>query len=161
MSVNDQQVIRIYAQASEQARLSGYRGLAAIERTFRILKARRDQPGMSVDLNLAAAEWYAFARYSVATGFVSSFQMSILAYAYYAKKVYDSSTGDPNAEAVTSNPVSDPDSGVAKWGAAGATQGAIDRVSYKTEVTPPAWRSVDSILGSSDGGYRAVGTETN
>jgi hypothetical protein len=159
MSVKDSHVVRIYSQAMDKARLKGLSGIPRIEEAFFILKERRDQPGMSVDLNLAAAEWYAFGRRSVAIGFVSKAQMSALSYAYYSKKVYDHQFGNPNAEAVTGNPVSEPNSDVANWGVAGASQGEIDRAVHSVQVTPPFWRSVDSIMGQNEGGYRSIGAE--
>lgn len=160
MSVNDKQVVRIYEHAMKEAQRRGLSGISRIEGAFFILKRRRDEPGMSADLSLAAAEWYAFARRCVAMGFVSKAQMGALSYAYYAKKIYDKALGDPNSEAVTSNPVSEPSEEVASWGMAGASQGEVDRAALNIKVIPPIWRSVDSIMGQTEGGYRALGTQS-
>jgi hypothetical protein len=158
--VESKQVVRIYSQAMAEAKSGGLSGIPQIEEAFRILQKVRQKPGMSTDLNLAAAEWFAFARFSVATGFVGKAQMMALSYGYWIKKLYDKKFGDPNAEAVTSNPVSEPNEDVANWGMAGASQGETDHAAYAIATTPPFWRSVDSIMGENKGGYRSIGHAT-
>lgn len=158
MAVDDKAVVRHINAALKMSIDAGYDPANQAEMSWRHLKSLRDS-GRSKDLSLAAAEWYWFARYSVSTGFVGEFQMKQLSYAYYAKKQYDRLTGDANAEAVTENPVSEPSIDVARWGARGAERGAVDHAALKTEAKPPFWRSVDSIMGSSHGGYRAIGAE--
>jgi len=158
-SVDDNQVIRIYAGAITSAEKKGLSGIAQIEEAFRILQGIRQQPGMSRNLDLAAAEWFAFARFSVATGFVSKNQLIALSYGYYLKKTYDKQFGDVNAEAVTVNPVSEPNEQVANWGMAGANTGETDHVAYAVKSVPPFWRSIDSIMGENKGGYRSVGAK--
>ena len=157
-AVDDRQVVRIYEGAMAEARAHRLTGIALIEESFRILQQNRQQPGMRKDLDLASAEWFALARFCVASGFVGKAQMSALAYGYYAKKVYDRKFGDPNAEAVTGNPVSEPNEDVANWGMAGAMIGAADHAAHQIKTSPPFWRSVDSIMGENKGGYRSIGT---
>ena len=157
--VSDKHVVRIYSSAMAEAETQGLSGIPQIEEAFRILQGVRQQPGMSRDLNLAAAEWFAFARFSVATGFVGKAQMIALAYAYYAKKICDKKFGNANAEAVTSNPVSEPNEEVANWGVAGANSGETDHAAFKVKTAPPIWRSIDSIMGESKGGYRSIGAK--
>ena len=144
-TVDDGQVIRIYATAMAEAEAKGLSRIAQIEEAFHILQEIRQTPGMSQNLNLAAAEWFAFARFSVATGFVGKSQMIALSYGYYAKKLYDRQFGDPNTEAVTDNPVSEPNEDVARWGMTGAKRGQTDHSAYKPEsVTTkfaPGWLS--------------------
>lgn len=155
--VDDRQVVRIYTSAMAEAAAHGLSGIPQIAAAFRSLKKKRDEPGMSTDLNLAAAEWFAFARYGVATGFVSKTQMRALSYSYYAKKIFHKHFGNPNADAVTSNPVSEPSNAVANWGMAGAKRGEADHAALEVKASPPFWRSVDSIMGEDKGGYRSIG----
>ncbi|HEV3024059.1 MAG TPA: hypothetical protein VGX76_16400, partial [Pirellulales bacterium] len=114
---------------------------------FRRLQASRRVAGASLDMNLAAAEHYMFARWGVGIGWVHPMQMRTLVLAYDLKKLKDRVEGEPNASRTTTNPVSPPDVDVVRWGLRGVDQGVIDHDQYNPTVNPPLWRPVEEILG--------------
>ena len=122
-----------------------------VRRAFRHLQAMRQVPGASLDLNLAAAEHYMFARLLVCSGDVSRGQMRVLVRSYDLKKRLDLAFGDPNSEAVTDNPVSPPDSDVEAWGLRGSTDGENDHSRCNSDVEPPFWRSLSEVFGPGRG----------
>lgn len=121
----------------------------AHEIAFRYLQKHRQEPGRSLDLELAAAEHYMFARWMVCAGHVSPTQMRVLVIGYDLKKLLDSAIGDPDREAVTDNPVSPPDIGVVMWGLKGVSHGSEDHDRCNRAVTPPFWKPIDKIFGQS------------
>jgi hypothetical protein len=118
---------------------------------FRQLQTERRVPGASLDLDLAAAEHYLFARWMVCTGTVSAMQMRALVIGYDAKKWIDSARGDPNATATTGNPVSAPDLGVVQWGLRGASHGSTDQTRCNASADPPLWRPLEQVFGPGRG----------
>ena len=146
MSVDDATVQQLIAQALAAA------GPATeccdqTERAFRDLQKRRQRPGNSLDLNLAAAEHYLFARWMVCSGAVSAMQMRAIVVGYDLKKALDRLRGKANAEQVTANPVSRPDAGVVRWGLAGVGAGGADHDRCNKTVSPPIWRPIEEVLG--------------
>jgi hypothetical protein len=122
-----------------------------VEVAFRALQAARQVPGASLDLDLAAAEHFMFSRFMVCTGTVGVAQMTALVIGYDAKKIIDRLRGNPNADAVTGNPVSPPDADVVQWGLSGVLQGSIDHKRCNSEVTPPFWRPLEEVFGKGRG----------
>lgn len=120
-----------------------------VEIAFRTLQKLRQQPGRSLDLELAAAEHYLFARSMVCAGYVGPTQMRVLVIGYDLKELLDSATGDPNKEAVTSNPVSPPDIGVLSWGLKGVSDGSDDHDRCNKAASPPFWKPIEEIFGQS------------
>lgn len=146
MAVIDSRVQEFIDQAMKNPGL-GCCGKAGI--AFRTLQKLRQQPGRSLDLELAAAEHYMFARWMVCEGRVGPTQMRVLVIGYDLKKLLDSVTGDPNREAVTDNPVSPPDIGVVTWGLKGVSDGSADHDRCNQAVSPPFWRPIEEIFGQS------------
>jgi hypothetical protein len=150
MPVNSVEVRRLVDEAIANATFDGS-CCGRIERAFRDLQKRRQMPGGSLDLDLAAAEHHLFARWQVCTGHVSQEQMRGLVRGYDLKKRLDRLLGNPNAEAVTANPVSPPDDGVRDWGLRGVVEGEADRRRCNSGTRPPVWRSLDEVLGPGSG----------
>jgi LysM repeat protein len=119
-----------------------------LERAFRRLQAARRVPGASLDMNLAAAEHYTFARWEVGVGNVHPAQMRALVVGYDLKKVADRLRGDPNASRTSSNPVSPPSADVVRWGLKGVNHGVIDHDRYNPNTKPPVWQPIENILGT-------------
>lgn len=159
MSVDNARVRRIINDAINHALKEGAApGCESIQAAWRNLKAWRDLPPVgdaranSLDLEVAAAENYMYARASVCTGFVSRFQMNTIAIAYYTTKVF-------GVRMPTSgNPQSEPDSGVLGWGGIGSQEGEADREIYNPDADPPLWRPVNEIMPLGDGYAGALGT---
>jgi len=105
----------------------------------------------SLDLEVAAAENYMFARACVCEGFGNRFQMNSIAIVYYGSKVVH--IGMPTS----SNPQSEPDVGVLGWGGIGSQEGEADRNRCNPRADPPVWRPVSEIMGRRTGYYFAVG----
>lgn len=122
-----------------------------VEVAFRNLQSLRRVPGASLDLDLAAAEHYMFARFMVCRGAVSVMQMKALVVGYDMKKWIDRARGNPNATATTANPVSPPDSGVVRWGLQGADEGSRDHDRCNPTVNPPIWRKLEEVFGPGRG----------
>ena len=118
---------------------------------FRSLQKERQVAGASLNMDLAAAEHFLFARIMVCTGFVSPTQMRALVVGYDAKKWIDRLRGTPNATAVTANPVSPPDKDVVRWGLAGVAEGSADHDRCNPTIKPPAWQSLERIFGPGHG----------
>src|SRR5262249_26267549 len=122
-----------------------------VEVAFRSLQSARRVPGASLDIDLAAAEHYLFARFMVCRGAVSAVQMRALVIGYDAKKWIDRARGDPNATATTSNPVSPPALEVVRWGLAGVNEGSSDHDRCNAGVDPPFWRKLEEVFGPGRG----------
>lgn len=122
-----------------------------VEVAFRNLQSARRVPGASLDLDLAAAEHYLFARFMVCTGTVSPAQMRALVIGYDAKKWIDRARGDPNATATTGNPVSPPNTDVVLWGLTGVSEGSRDHDRCNAGVRPPVWRQLEEVFGPGRG----------
>ena len=122
-----------------------------VEVAFRALQAARRLPGASLDLDLAAAEHYMFARFMLCTGTVSATQMRTLIVGYDAKKLIDRLRNNPNAAATTANPVSPPDADVIRWGLRGVVEGQTDHDRCNSTVKPPMWRPLEEVLGPGRG----------
>lgn len=151
MPTSDQRVNGFIVAAMAAARGSADACCGQICAAFRVLQAERQQPGRSLDLDLAAAEHHLFARCMVCSGTVSAMQMKIMTIGYDAKKHLDRVIGDPNREQVTDNPVSPPDADVVRWGISGADEGSADRDRCNPGVSPPLWRSLEDVFGPGRG----------
>ena len=149
MPTNDARVSQIILQYLSNAGWREDSCCGILQQAFRSIQAFRQKPGNSLDVDVAAAEHYLFARSTVCTGFVSSTQMKALVIAYDVKKILDRARGDPNAARVTTNPVSPPDWDVVLWGLAGCDEGSADRDRCNADISPPMWRPVEEILGKS------------
>ena len=121
------------------------------------LKAWRDEPtaagarANSLDLEVAAAENYMYARVSVCSGYVSRFQMNTMAIVYYATKVMG------RKMPTSGNPQSAPDSGVLGWGGIGSQEGEADHARCHPDVDPPLWRPVGELMDLGGGYAGALG----
>lgn len=151
MSVNNVRVRQIIDDAILRANSNGEACCGKIYQAWRNLKAWRDQPpkagtrANSLDLEVAAAENYMFARACVCRGFVSRFQMNSMALGYYGTKVV-------GAKMPTSgNPQSEPDLGVVGWGGIGSEEGEADRKRCNPNAEPPMWRPVNEIMNMRTG----------
>jgi hypothetical protein len=146
MPVDDAVVKQTIRDALAHACGPGVSCCDRVKWAFRPLQAQRQQPGNSLDLNLAAAEHYMFARWMVCTGRVGPFQMRLLVRGYDMKKRWDRMLGDPDREAVTANPVSPPDEDVRAWGLRGVTDGETD-----PQIEAPLWRPLEEVFGRGRG----------
>jgi|SRR5215475_4027431 len=152
MAVNNTRVREIINDAIAHAAGTGDACCGRIYQAWRNLKAWRDLPPAtgatpnSLDLDVAAAENYMFARASVCSGYVSRFQMNSIAIVYYATKRI-------GVKMPTSgNPQSEPDLGVLGWGGTGSEEGEADRNRCNPNADPPLWRPVNEIMNL-DSGY--------
>ena len=100
MPVNDGNVRVLIAGALANAG-NGDACCGHVDVGFRDLQARRQVPGASLDMDLAAAEHYLFARFMVCRGVVGPTQMRALIVGYDIKKWIDRARGKPNATATT------------------------------------------------------------
>lgn len=157
MAVNNARVRQIINDAIAQASNNGDACCGSIRQAWRNLKAWRDLPPVggapanSLDLEVAAAENYMFARACVCEGFVNRFQMNSIAIVYFATKV-------AGVDMPTSgNPQSRPDVAVLGWGGIGSEEGEADRRQCNPNADPPWWRPVSEIMGRRDGYYFRVG----
>ncbi len=157
MSVNDTRVRVIINDAIAKASDNGDPCCGSIRQAWHDLKGWRDLPPAagaqpnSLDLDVAAAENYMFARACVCEGFVSRLQMNTIAIAYYATKAV-------GVDMPTSgNPQSEPDVAVLGWGGIGSEEGEADRKNCNPNADPPWWRPVSEIMGKRDGYYFSVG----
>ena len=158
MSVNNARVREIINHAILHAGNNGDTCCGSVRQAWRNLKAWRDLPpasgarANSLDLEVAAAENYMFARACVCEGFVNRLQMNTIAIAYYATKV----TGVKMP--TSGNPQSEADSGVLGWGGIGSQEGEVDRKRCNPTANPPLWRPVNEIMNLRSGYGRALGT---
>jgi hypothetical protein len=156
MSVNNERVRRIIDDAIAQAAGGSDRCCGRFRQAWAMLKAWRDEPPIagaspnSLDLDVAAAENYMFARACVCEGFVNRFQMNSIAIVYYGSKVGGVSLP------TSGNPQSAPDLGVLGWGGIGSSEGELDRKRCNPDANPPAWRPVSEIMGRRTGYYFAL-----
>jgi hypothetical protein len=145
MSVNNARVRQIVDHAIAYARAGSTGCCGAVQQAWINLKAWRDQPPApgatpnSLDLEVAAAENYMYARATVCSGFVSRFQMNSMAIAYYASKRFVRMP-------TSGNPQSAPDLGVLGWGGIGSEEGEADRLRCNSAVSPPVWRSPNEVM---------------
>lgn len=151
MSTNDNRVSEFVNNAMAAGRANADACCGQIGAAFRALQAMRQQPGKSLDLDLAAAEHYMFTRFMVCTGTVSKTQMKALVVGYDVKKVLDRARGNPDAEQVTANPVSPPDWDVVLWGLSGADDGKDDHDRCNAGVSPPLWQPLEKVFGPGKG----------
>ena len=150
MPVNDDNVRILIAGALANAG-NGDACCGKVEVGFRDLQARRQVPGASLDMDLAAAEHYLFAPFMVCRGVVGPTQMRALIVGYDIKKWIDRARGKPNATAVTSNPVTPPDGAVVRWGLKGVTDGIADKSKCNALVKTPVWRPLEQVFGPGRG----------
>ncbi|MEQ1952587.1 hypothetical protein [Mesorhizobium sp. CN2-181] len=154
----DNALVRMIIEARIAAELDDGSCCGKYFSAWKALKAWRDQPPgpgeqpNSLDLNVAAAENYMFARAMVCAGRCSRFQMNTLALGYYATKLMR--IGMPTS----GNPQSEPDAGVAGWGGIGSEEGEADHDRCNAGVNPPYWRPVKEIFGKEGYYHTAVGT---
>jgi hypothetical protein len=158
MPVNNAHVRQIIDDAISVARKQGADACCgSLYQAWHNLKAWRDEepaPGAqpnSLDLDVAAAENYMFARASVCSGFVSRFQMNTLALAYYTTKVMRMK------KPTSANPQSAPDHGVLGWGGTGSQEGEADHARCHPDVDPPWWRPVNEVMDQGSGYGGAMG----
>ena len=157
MSVDNTRVRNIINDAIAHATNTGDPCCGRIRQAWINLKTWRDQPpapgaqANSLDLDVAAAENYMFARACVCEGFVSRFQMNSIAIVYYTSKV-------AGVDMPTSgNPQSEADAGVLGWGGIGSEEGESDCTRCNPKADPPWWRPVSEIMGRRTGYYFSVG----
>jgi hypothetical protein len=146
MPVSDQKVRLLVDQAMGRALKEAGRCCGQVEVAFRDLQTQRRLPGKSLDLDLAAAEHYLFARWMVCTGTISTHQMRALVIGYDAKKLIDRLLDNPNKLQTTTNPVSPPNADVVAWGLQGVDDGIAEHDRCNKGVQAPLWRSVDEIF---------------
>jgi hypothetical protein len=146
MAVNDARVRLIISHAIQHAGHSADTCCGSVRQAWRNLKAWRDVPPAggaspnSLDLDVAAAENYMFARACVCEGFVSATQMRTIAVGYFATKLV-------GVKMPTSgNPQSKLDAGVLGWGSVGAQEGEANRQRCNPTISPPLWRPVNEIM---------------
>lgn len=158
MAVDNARVREIIDDAIRYTTSNGASGCESIRQAWANLKAWRDQPPApdatpnSLNLEVAAAENYMYARLCVCTGFVSRLQMNSIAIAYFATKVF-------GVRMPTSgNPQSTPDPAVLGWAGIGSEEGEADRERWNPTVTPPRWRPVNEIIAPQGPYQRALGT---
>ncbi len=157
MSVNDTRVRKIINDAISKAGNNGDLCCGSIRQAWVNLKRWRDLPPApgaepnSLDLDVAAAENYMFARACVCEGFVNRFQMNSVALVYYTTKLMGVDM------ATSGNPQSEPDVAVLGWGGIGSEEGEADRERCNPNADPPWWRPVSEIMGESDSYYIKVG----
>ena len=155
MAVNNARVREIINHAIAHAANNGDLCCGSIRQAWRNLKLWRDQPPLpgvlpnSIDLDVAAAENYMFARACVCEGFVHRLQMNTIAIGYYATKVAGMKMP------TSGNPQSPPDAGVLGWGGIGTQEGDTDRCRCNPDVNPPLWRPVNEIMDLG-GGYKGA-----
>jgi hypothetical protein len=151
MSIDDDRVRKIINEAIAKASSDGDICCGGVGNAWKALKAQRDVPPKagetpaSLDLELAAAENYMFARWSVCNGSVSRFQMIQLSRLYYLSKLFGKKMP------TSSNPQSEHDLGVEGWGVRGANEGEADRKRCNPNANPPLWRPADDIMGKRTG----------
>lgn len=110
-----------------------------------MLQAERNEPGNSVDQDLAAAEWYMFSKAMVSTASCSLYQMRAMARLYYLGKVGTSVV--PGLEEAMrhnkANPMSKPSEDVLNWALWGADDGYALRKKLRPEVSAPffSWKA--------------------
>jgi hypothetical protein len=150
MPVNDGKIRTMIASALDNIG-NGDACCGKVEVGFRNLQAARRVRGASLDLELAAAEHYMFARFMVCTGTVSAMQMRALVIGYDIKKWIDRARGNPNAAATTGNPVSPPNKHVVRWGLKGVVDGQTDHDRCNKDASPPLWRSLEEVFGPGRG----------
>lgn len=151
MSTNDARVLGFINRAMSDARASSDACCGQVCKAFRLLQTERRKPGNSMDLDLAAAEHYLFARCMVCSGSVNKMQMKALTIGYDLKKALDKALGDANKLQTTSNPVSPPDLDVVAWGLSGADEGENDHDRCNKGASPPFWRPLEEVFGPGRG----------
>jgi hypothetical protein len=125
MPVDNGEVARIIAEAL--AAFPGEAGCCdANWRAFRMLQARRREPGRSVDENLAAAEHFMFARAMVCSATVSPTQMRLMVLGYDVSKMILQVVGAEGAMQTTANPTSRASTAQIGWGLLGVQRGSED-----------------------------------
>ncbi len=151
MAVNDALVRAIIS--TELSRFASEPGCCgAVHRAFRELQRRRRLPGGSLDENLAAAEHYMFARWSVCEGSVSATQMRAMVLGYDSLKMF----GLGPLMQTTSNPTAPASVASLRWGMTGVNDGDAQHSRCNSAVVPPLFNtdaySYGSRYGSGYGG---------
>ena len=136
MAVDDTEVRNIIA-AALAAQAGDTTCCGATWRAFRVLQARRREPGRSVDENLAAAEHYMFARAMVCSAAVSPTQMRLMVLGYDVSKMILQIVGADGAMRTTDNPTSRASPAQIAWGLLGVRAGSSDHDRCNASVTPP------------------------
>jgi hypothetical protein len=124
---------------------------SAVGAAFRYLQKLRQEPGKSLDLDLAAAEHYMYARSLVCTGYVSAAQMRVLVIGYDVKKLLDAQAKDPDKQQVTTNPVAPPNIEIVLWGIWGVEVGQGQHDRCNKDISPPVWRPLKEIYDKNIG----------
>ena len=155
MAVNSEDVQRIIDAAMNDQAKSASDFIELFERAWIQLRDRRQEPGCSTDLDLAAAEHYLFARYMVASGKARETELTSLAEACYGKKLRDT-FGSPNALAETLAP----DLSVVTWGMLGGKHGAADHRNAMLESRRHFGGTRMTLLAGRSGNYSSQGTPT-
>lgn len=157
MAVNSVRVRQIITHSIALASNNGDTCCGAVRQAWRNLKAWRDLPpapgarANSLDLEVAAAENYMFARACVCEGFVSRLQMNTLAIGYFASKVVG------QRRPTSANPQSPADPAVLGWGGIGAQEGEADCRRCNPSADPPLWRPVNEVMDIGSGYGGALG----
>jgi hypothetical protein len=157
MAVNNVRVRQIIDDAIAKVSAGPDPCCGKIYAAWHMLKAWRDEPPLpgqppnSLDLEVAAAENYMYARASVCSGFVNRLQMNIIAMGYYSTKLAG------HKMPTSGNPQSPHDLGVLGWGGIGSQEGAADRDRCNKSADPPYWRPVNEIMGRRAGYVGFVG----
>lgn len=157
MAVNNERVRRIINDAIAAANNNGDLCCGAIRQAWRNLKEWRDipaekgKPPNSLDLDVAAAENYMYARASVCEGFVTRLQMNTIAIGYYGTKLVGQKMP------TSGNPQSPHNVGVLGWGGIGSQEGEADCKRCNPGANPPLWRPIGEIMPLGDGYVGKVG----
>jgi len=131
--VADSTVQSMIAQSlAQQLARPGETIVHRVSRSFRALQKRRREVE-PLNINLAAAEHYMYARFLAGTSGDPSVKMAPTLYGL-KKRVYFA-LGIQDRMATTQNPVLPPDSAVESWGKKGASDGLVD---YTTTTGLPA-----------------------
>jgi len=122
-TVNDVSVNAILK--AEIAKATGTNMPERMDAVRKALKIQRNMPGKSLDMNLAAAEHYAFMRYLAGTtGDQLTLQMPR---GYELKKILMNAVGKSDSMRHNpANPATPPDEDVVGWGEKGAREGLDD-----------------------------------
>ena len=126
MAVNEENVWRLIHTALKRNEAHGSDAIDSIDAAWQELRGLGEKPGGSMDLDIAAAEHYLFARWYVASGNMSKRQMIDLFKWYYMKTRWVAAMDIPTDDAPADTPVQAPDIGVVTFGILGAIQGAAD-----------------------------------
>lgn len=138
MAVNNARVIGIIGDAlALHAAEPGCCG--TVEQAFRDLQAQRRVPGASLDEDLAAAEHYMYARFTVCTGGISKIQMDAMVVGYETVKGILQAVGLDSLMQTTANPTAPASQDSVIWGLAGSLAGKQDHDRCNSGVEAPVY----------------------